>query len=361
MMAFDSLPDRPLSDDQEQREETRAREPLLVQMSEVEPEEVVFLWHPYIPMRKLSMLIGDPGVAKTWEALGICAAISRGLPLPGPDGRPTERMNPGRALYLTAEDGLADTIRPRLDALGAEARHIFVLDGYKTDDGSRREVSLGDLDVIGNALARVEPTLMVIDPIQGFLGADTDMHRANEVRPLLAGLGRLADEFDCAILVVGHLRKAGADRAIYRGLGSVDFAAYARSIMLVGLDPENPDRRVVAHVKSSLAKIGPSFAFEIVDGEFRWAGSSNLNADDLLAAQPRKSAREQAESFLLDALDRGPVKVTTLQDLAENKGLAWRTVNRAKTNLGVIARKEGFGGGWVWALPEERQAEDGHE
>jgi hypothetical protein len=225
-------------------------------------------------------------------------------------------------------------------------------------------VSLGDLDVIGKALADVKPTLAVIDPVQGFLGAECDMHRANEVRPILSGVGRLAEECGCAVLLVGHLRKAGADRAIYRGLGSIDFAAAARSILLVGLDPENADRRVVAHVKSSLAKIGPSFAFEILDGEFRWAGASNLDAEDLLAAQPRKGARETAESFLLDALDGGPMKVTTLQNMAECRGISWRTVERAKRDLNIQTQRVGFGreGAWEWFLPiesEDCRAEDG--
>lgn len=162
-------------------------------------------------------------------------------------------------IYLTAEDGLADTLRPRLDAAGADVSRVLALTGWQAGEKSGG-IMLQDLDVLERTLERVHPVLVVVDPLQAYIGAGVDMHRANETRPVLAGLTALAERFGCAVLVVRHLTKAPTDRAVYRGLGSIDIAAVARSILLVGPDPDDETRvrRVVAHVKSSLAPAGPS-------------------------------------------------------------------------------------------------------
>jgi hypothetical protein len=336
--------------------EAETREPILVNMAEVAPEEVHFLVKPYIPKRKLTEIQGDPGLGKTWVMLAIAAAISKGLPLPGEDGKPSQVRPPASVLYMTAEDGLGDTLRPRLDAMGADVSRVTVLDGLRRESGERAEVTLADLDVLEAALAEVKPALVVVDPIQGYLGAGVDMHRANEVRPLLAGLARLADRFGPAVTAIRHLRKSGSDRAIHRGLGSIDFAAAVRSILVVGEDPETPGRRVLAHMKSNLTPLGPSLGFEIQDGGFYWTGASELSADDLLAArEPEQSRapREEAEDVLRAILSESPLPADEVYRQAEAAGVSRSTLRRAKSRLGIRAKREGFGPGgkWLWELP----------
>jgi RecA-family ATPase len=213
---------------------TDARVPLIICMAYVEPEEVSWLWYPYIPLRKQTLLEGDPGAGKTWLALTIASLVSRGDPFPG-DAPDTLRA-PANVLYLSAEDGLADMLRKRLDAANADVKRVHVLVGWQQGE-TQACISLGDLMPIEETLKALRPALVVIDPIQAYLGASVDMHRANEVRPVLAGLAALAEEYDCAIMTIRQLTKSAQDRAVYRGLGSIDFAAAARSIVLAGQEP----------------------------------------------------------------------------------------------------------------------------
>ncbi|BAF61058.1 MAG: AAA family ATPase [Pelotomaculum sp.] len=278
--------------------------PVIVRLAEVEPEEVAWLWEPYIPLGKLTILEGDPGVGKTWLALQLAAIVSRGDPFPGLDGVPRERREPANVVYLSAEDGLADTLRPRLDKAGADVNRVYALTGWegKSKTGS---ITLLALDVIETALQQVKPALVVVDPLQAYLGAGVDMHRANEVRPVLAGLAALAERYKCAALCIRHLGKSQQDRAIYRGLGSIDFAAAARSILLVGQHPDDEHRRVLAQSKNSLAAKGVSIAFELREDGFFWCGLSDITVEALLAvprSEEEKSAVDEAAGFLREAL-----------------------------------------------------------
>jgi RecA-family ATPase len=252
--------------------------PHVITLSTVQPEPVSWLWEPYIPRRKLTLVEGDPGTGKTWLMLQIAAAISQGYGLPGTEGTPQGRQDHGQpALYLSAEDGLADTLRPRLDAAGADCTNIHALTGGQEQAGetvTTGSVTLADLPVIKAAMAQYSPALVIIDPLQAYLGAKTDMYRANEVRSLLAELVHLAEQYDCAIVCVRHLSKASESRAIYRDLGSIDFTAAARSVLMVGEELQDQRegektgeplllRRVLAHSKSSLAPKGASLVFEL--------------------------------------------------------------------------------------------------
>ena len=323
--------------------------PRLTCLADVESEDVSWLWHPYVPIGKLTLLEGDPGLGKTWLALAISAAITTGRPLPGD----SSQRSPSSCLYLTAEDGLGDTLRPRIEAAGGNPGLVVALEGAETASGRRREVSLGDLDVLAGALEAVRPSIVIVDPIQAFLGGGIDMHRANEVRPILSGLARLAERFSCAVIAIRHLRKTSGDRAVYRGLGSIDFAAAVRSILVVGRDPDDERRRLVAHSKSNLAEAGETLAYTLEDGAFAWDGVSELGADDLLrapAAPPAERPRDAASDWLTEILEGGPMSVGTLKEQALAAGMSWRTVERAKTSLGIRARKAGFAGGWEWIL-----------
>lgn len=337
-------------------------EPVVVRMSDVEPEQTRFLWPNRIPYGKVTLLEGDPGGGKTTLSLQIAANVTLGHPFPDEAGEPRDRRPPANVIYMTAEDGLADTIRPRLDAAGADPSRVFCLTGKQAvgEDGRVIEAgfTLADVEVLRRAVRDLRPDLVVIDPVQAYLGAAVDMHRANEVRPLLTALGNVAEEFVCAIVCIRHLRKSSSDRAIHRGLGSIDFAAQARSILLVGQDPENEHLRVLAHVKSSLAPACPSISFELGVTGFRWAGVSSITADMLLAprqGQEDRNAEDEAASWLEEMLSDGPVPARDIKRAAGDAGLSWRTVERAKARLSVRSGRSSMGntgaGAWLWELP----------
>ena len=337
----------------------RTRTACLVRLSDVASEEVTFLWHPYLPRGKVTLLEGDPDLGKTFICLAFAAAVTRGWPLPDEDGVPREPREAANVLFFTAEDGLGDTLRPRLDAMGGDPSRLLAVTGMRSSDGEESlGLTLHDRDVLKDAFCRTKPVLAVFDPLFAYLGANTDAHRANETRPLMAALALLAEQFQTAIVCVRHWRKSEAPTAIYRGVGSIDFAAAARSILVVGRDPEQENLRVLAHAKSNLAPKGHSQAYELTtDGEFRWAGRSGYNAEELLVAhaQGKENKREQATEFLEDLLAPGPLPAEKVYDFGKKAGFSGRTLKRAKSDANVISKR--VGKTWAWAL-QPRGPED---
>ncbi len=240
----------------------------LLTMSDIPAEEVRWLWYPYLPRGKITIVQGDPGEGKTTFVLALAALLTRGLPMPGSSGT----KPPMNIIYQTAEGGLADTVKPRLTSLGAECSKVQVI------DESERELTLSD-QRLAQAIQETGASLLVLDPIQAYLGDGVDMHRANEVRPIFKRLGQLAEQSGCAILLVGHMNKMQGVKSAYRGLGSIDFRAAARSVLLVGRSKDDPDTRVVVHDKSSLAPEGASILFSL-DSEqgFSWSGFCDTTA-----------------------------------------------------------------------------------
>ncbi len=339
----------------------RQRSAVLVRLADVQPESVAWLWYPYIPRGKITILEGDPAAGKTWLALALAAAVSRGCGLPdaADSGRPNAMTcEPGQVIYLTAEDGLADTLRPRLDAVGADASRAYALTAAHID-GIEVAITLRDLDVLNDALTQTHAALLVVDPVQGFLGSQIDMHRANEVRPVLAGLAKLGEQHNCAIVCIRHLSKANADRALYRGLGSIDFTAAARSVLLAGRDPTDANRRALVQIKNSLAPEGPALAYAINGGRFEWAGLSEMTSAALLArdaSDDDRGALDEAREWLADALVEGPRTAKDMQHDARAAGIAAATLRRAQRALGVQVRRTGGVGGaghWEWSLPSK--------
>ena len=265
-------------------------------MSDVESVKVEWVWHPYIPRGKLTLLEGDPGQGKSWITLAISTALSLGDGLPGQD----IKTRPGRVLILTAEDGLGDTVRPRLDAMGADVTHIYA---YKEVDA----FDAAGLDRLEHEADELRPDLIVVDPIVAYIGASVDIHRANETRAVLARLASIAERTRSGIVAVRHLNKASGGKAIYRGLGSIDFTAAVRSVLLVGQDPEDTTSGAgaVVHIKSNLAPTGGSLGYRLSppDG-FTWTGPSSLTADELLGTSDGDGG--SVDEFLLGELADGP-------------------------------------------------------
>jgi putative DNA primase/helicase len=316
-------------------------------LADIAPQAVRFLWEPYLPLGKLTLLEGDPGQGKSWLAAAIAAAGSRGRGLPGLNAFP-----PFRTLFLTAEDGLPDTLRPRLESLGADCGAVFACDQPLALD-----VESG-LATLAEALAAFGPRLVVVDPLVAFLGRATDIYRANEVRSVLAPLVKLVEQHGCALLAVRHLNKAKLGRTLYAGQGSIDFTAAARSVLLAGSAAEDADAHALIHIKSNLAPHGPALAYHLLPA-FLWQGPSRLTANDLLAAAApadEASAEDDARTFLRSTLaGPDPLPARLVLNAARDAGISQRTLKRAKRKEGVRTTRRGFGAGstWLWSLPGE--------
>lgn len=304
----------------------------LIAMSEIQTEEVKWLWYPYIPGGKITIVQGDPGEGKTTFVLALAALLTRGLQMPGG----TSALPPANIIYQTAEDGLADTIKPRLDSLGADCSRVLVI------DESERELTLDDHRLV-QAIQEINAGLVVLDPIQAYLGDGVDMHRANEVRPIFKRLGQLTERTGCAVILVGHMNKMQGAKSAYRGLGSIDFRAAARSVLLVGRSKDDPSVRIVVHDKSSLAPEGRSILFSL-DSEngFIWNGFCETTASELLSGNsPGATKTEQAEKLILDMLENGEAASDELLRRSSALGISERTLKIAKQNLGVSAIRRG--------------------
>ncbi len=311
----------------------------LISLEDVAVEPVRWLWYPYIPLGKLTILYGDPGEGKTTLALWIAAACSRGQVLPG-----RETREPLTVLYQTAEDGLGDTIKPRLLESQADLQRIYTID--ETD------FPLSMLDHrIGEAIRDTHAQLVILDPMQAYLGEKVDMNRANEVRTVMKGLTKVANQTGCAIVLVGHLNKSQTANSSQRGLGSMDFRAAARSVLLVGRLKNDRDVRVMVHDKSSLAEEGPSRGFTLDNGTLHWQeGYENLTADELLSGAARGNKVAMAEDLIREQLAGGhPVLANEIYQMAKAAGISRRTVEMAKRNMpDVTARK--LRNCWAWSL-----------
>ena len=298
----------------------------IIRMSDVELTPVDWLWKPYLPFGKLSVLQGNPGEGKTYFAMHLAAACTNGKLLPN-----MERMEPFNVIYQTAEDGLGDTVKPRLIEAGADLDRVLVI------DDSDVQLTLSD-ERIEKAIIENNARLVIIDPIQAYLGADVDMNRANEVRPIFMRLGQVAQRTGCAILLIGHLNKAAGMQSLQRGLGSIDIAAAVRSVMFIGKLKHDPTMRILTHEKSSLAPPGASLAFSLGDeGGFRWVGEYDITADEMLSSiEPQRETKTQQAKDLICALLAGGKQVLSedIDKAALERGIPGRTVRDAKRELG---------------------------
>lgn len=328
--------------------------PIVVDVSTVRREEVTWLWDKRIPLGRITLFDGDPGIGKSWASLAVAAAVSTGTPLPGDD----KGRQPARVLILTAEDGIGDTIRPRLEGMVADLHRVAVLTAVRGEKGQEHHMSLlDDLPALELALQRGGYALVIIDPLNAYLGYSLDTHRDAALRSVLTPLAALAERRRVAVLAIRHLTKSQRDRAIYRGQGSIAYTAAARVVHLVGQHPQHAQQRVVACIKNNLAPLPPALAFEIDElSRFRWLGETDVTPAALLAPEKAddSGALADAKTFLQEELKEGSVATTELKKRATDAGLAWRTVERAKHLLGIAKHRTGFGPGgyWEWSLPK---------
>lgn len=314
--------------------------------SSVEQREVSWLWYPYIPYGKITLLQGDPGDGKSTFMLNLAACLTKGGRLP--DG--SALAKPENVIYQCAEDNSSDTIKPRLIQAGADCSRVAFIEDA--------DMSLSITDSrIENAVRDFGARLLILDPIQAFISQDGDMQSASKMRSLMRKLSETAEKYHCAIVLIGHMTKATGGKNLYRGLGSIDIAAIARSVLMISRDKNNPEIRYMFPVKSSLAPEGKAIGF-VLDPQlgFRWIGKCHLSSDETYTLEkPNQSKKEKAIELLKIMLSAEDLSSTEIFERMSNLGISERTVRTAQKESGVQAyRKKQV---WYWKLVDEQQEE----
>jgi putative DNA primase/helicase len=328
----------------------------LQRLSDVKAESVDWLWPGRVAAGKITLVVGDPGLGKSWVALDVAARVTAGSLWPDRAAGPAVK---GNVLLLDAENGLADTIRPRIDALRGDARRITIMPRIVRLADNERGISLADLDVFRTAIVRIRARVLIVDPLTAYLGA-TDSHREAEVRALLGGLQQLAEATNCAVLGVMHRAKGAPRDAVLSAIGSVAFAAAARVVLLVARDPELPGRRVLGPVKTNMASPPAALAYRLSDAGLRWERDpvAAFDPERLLVADNTEDRmeREDAEQIIRRLLKKSTV-IDARVAMAEAAAccIGPRHMRRAATQkFGLRSRRVGGAGDagkWVWELP----------
>lgn len=314
--------------------------------SNVKSSSVEWIWYPYIPCGKITVLQGDPGEGKSTLILHIAAILTKGATLP--DGNKIQ--NPMTVIYQCSEDSKGDTIKPRLERAGADCRKVAFI---KDDDGA---LTLDD-ERIELAVKMTGAKLLVLDPIQAFIGKNGNMQSAVRMRETMTKLANIASEYACAVVLVGHMNKTNGGKNIYRGLGSIDIAAAARSVLLVARDKDEPSKRYMLPIKSSLAPEGEPIAFELDrDRGFSWIGKCDIDINELAAGQKSSAKKDMAVNYLHTILAENDVASVKIFEEMSRYGFSKRTVQNAKKEAGIQAYKKG--NAWHWHM-ERGAADDG--
>jgi archaellum biogenesis ATPase FlaH len=334
--------------------------PVLVKLADVQPEPIHWLWPGRIALGKLTLLIGDPGLGKSLLTLDIASRVSTGTPWPD---ALSGSNSAGGVVLLSAEDDVSDTIRPRLDAAGADVSRVVALTAIRNWDDGRdytRAIDLSrDLHHVEAAInSVVDCRLVVIDPLTAYLG-QMDSHKNAEIRGLLAPLAELSGRRRVAVLAVTHLRKSGGP-AVYRSMGSLAFAAAARAVWAVAKDKGNPARRLLLSVKNNLGHDYFGLAYSVEsNGEngdpiVMWESDPvEISADDALATDRTEDEHDDAEEWLREALADGEMPAAEVLKEGRSNGYTDKAIRKAFKAIGAGRRREGFGSGgtWYWSLP----------
>lgn len=317
----------------------------VIMAKDVEEKEVKWLWYPYIPYGKITLLQGDPGDGKSKLILNLIAMLTRGESLPFTD----EVIEPIKVIYQTTEDGKDDTVVPRFNASGGNGDNlIFICE-------DKKHLSFGDVR-IRQAIKQYGAKLLVLDPLSAYIGADSSMNNANDMRAEFNNLIEVGTETGCAIVIVTHMNKAKDLSPMYRTNGSIDIAASARSILAITRDPrcENIDERYFVQVKNNLARKGKAIIFEMCDKGVEFIEETEMTAEEVFNSIAPQIGRPnetelKIQSAIKELLKDGGVSATECEAHLEAKGFKKSTIKKAKRNLGVRSEKIGFH--WCWTLP----------
>jgi hypothetical protein len=323
-------------------------------LSDVESKPIRWCWKQRIALGKLNMLDGDPGLGKSLVGVDLGARVSVGAKMP--DG--TDGIGPCGVVLLSAEDDLADTVRPRWIKAGGDPTRLLHVFQIKAGGKERTVTIPEDVSVIEAAIKRVGARVVIIDPLSAFWGPNVRTHIDTDVRQALNPLKDMAERLDVAVIMVRHLNKSHSGNAIYRGGGSIGIIGAARSGLIVGKHPENDSIRIVAPSKVNISKEAPSLSFTITsDGEDEpprivWGGKTDVQANDLAVApqsEEKRTALEDAKEWLAELLDGGSVEAEVVETKARKAEIKMATLRRAKKKVNVVSEK--IGDKWYWMLP----------
>jgi len=312
--------------------------------SEVTTKPVDWLWYPYIPYGKLTVLQGDPGEGKSTFVLNLVALLTRGHSMPDGYSIPKAQV----AIYQCAEDGMADTIKPRLEQAGADCNKV----AYIIDDDIALTLEDGRIE---KTIQATGARVFIIDPIQAFIPPDSDMQSATKMRSVLRKLASTADKYNCAVILIGHMNKGSGAKTLYRGLGSIDIAAIARSVLMISRDEKRPDIRYMYPIKSSLAPEGSAIAFSFRDGGgLEWQGRYDINTAELTDSVTIKTTkRDRARAKLVQLLETEDRLAKEVYASLADIGVGSRTVEKVKKELQITTYRSG--GIWYWRLPKAKK------
>ena len=331
-------------------------DPSAIRLDQIRPRSIHWLWEPYLARGKLALLDGDPGVGKSLFTADLAARLTRGGRMP--DG--AWRRRKSAVLFLNAEDGLDDTLRPRLDAAGADLTRVFSLGGCQVGDADGGEMSFPScFEALRQAVIAHAVELVVIDPMMAFFRPEVSANSDQVMRVALAPLAALAARSGAAVLLVRQLTKRGGRKALYRGSGSIGIIGAIRTALFLARHPREADRRILAMTKSNIGPAAPALACRLAEDAGRprvhWLGECGATADELCLPPAHGEApdRPTADEWLLAALAGGPRPATELREAAEAAGFSVRTLERAKQRLGVVARQARRGDRtvWLWSEP----------
>lgn len=322
----------------------------LVRFDDVVEEEITWLYQPYVPRGKITLCAAYPGVGKTYLLCYMAACVSAGKQFF--DITPFD-TTPENVLYLTSEDGLGDTLKKRLRLCGADMKRIYSID-------SSVEAITFDSPKVEQMIKQVHPALLIFDPFQSYIGENVEMNAANKTRAQLNNLVYLAEKYNVAVVLICHFNKNQKGDAITRIIGSTDIVGVSRSYLALGKVPDDDEMKYMSHEKSSLDKRGKTILFRINPeaGGIQKLGESLLSMDDYVkqANENRRKlspALEEAKAFIKEQMPTGERRVAEIKNLASANHISDRTLERARKELGIISRKEGFGGQFTWILPRD--------
>lgn len=314
----------------------------------IKTKPVEWLWYPYIPFGKITVIQGDPGEGKSTVALNLVSRLTRGTPMP--DGYPVSE--PCTAIYQCAEDGMADTIKPRLVQAGADCEKV----AYIIDDDIMLTLEDGRIE---SSIRETGARVLIVDPLQAFIPSDIDMQNATKMRSILRKLATTAERTRCAIILIGHMNKDSSAKNLYRGLGSIDIAAISRSVLMIARDAERPELRYMYPVKSSLAPEGSAIAFSFqAGGGIVWQGQYELDPLALHNGTTFKTTKQdKARAELLRILEHGARPAKEIFDALAGIGVGSRTVEKVKQEMQIVTYRSGKR--WFWTLPKNIENRDG--
>ncbi len=335
--------------------------PVLITLADVESREITWLWHKWLPRGAITILDGDPGLGKSTVTIDLAARVSRGWEMP-PAGGPCCGAEPESVLILNAEDDPGNTIRPRLEAAGADLTRVHLFDRVETGTIQRPPILPFDLERVKDEIKAREVALVIVDPFLAFLDGEIDAHKDQDVRRCLHRLKEIAQETGAAILLVRHLNKMGHNTAMYRGGGSIGITGAARSALLIGRHPDDAAVRVIASTKSNLGPCPRALTYHLEPSDnvarIAWGEEIDLTANDILShptAYHKQGAGDQAAAAIKELLVDGPMESNTLDESLVGQGYSKRAIKEGRKTAKVKAFRETFSGKWKVSLPDSAQ------